>query len=139
MNEYPPLASEAATEIAQAYASFGNLSSLYLGQRSAAIHLRLFPLLFEEAEALYRAVHPRAEGEERREDEESTEGKESALIALYRESDDRRSLFGARCRSIVESDPLWVTTQGKRHTTLPESISDPGYVAIEGAYAALVR
>ena len=127
MNEYPPLASEAATEIAQAYASFGNLSSLFLGQKSATIHLRLFPLLLEETEALYEANHPGQESEE------------SELIELYRKSDDQRSLFLARCRKIVESDPVWATVQGKRRTTLPQSESDPGYVAIERAYEALSR
>lgn len=125
MNEYPPLVSEAATEIAQAYASFGNLSSLYLGQKSAALHLRLFPLLLEEAEALYEANHMHDESEQ------------SECTELYRTSDDQRALFRERCQAIVENDPLWVTMQGKRRTRLGESVNDPGYVAIERAYEAL--
>jgi len=127
MNEYPPRVSEAATEIAHAYASFGNLSSLYLGQTSATIHLRLFPLLCEEAAALYDANHP------------GQAGQESEAAELYRKSDDQRSLFRARCRKIVESDPFWATLQGKRRTTLPQSENDPGYAATNRAYEALSR
>jgi len=127
MNEYPPLIDDEATEIARAYSSFGNLASLYLGQSSAMLHLRLFPRIFEEAEALYLSAHP------------SKEHEQNELSALYAESANRRELFIARCQAIVEADPLWATMQGKRHTTLPESVSDPGYVAINNAYEALTR
>ena len=125
MNEYPPVISEAATEIAHAYASFGNLSSLFLGQRSSALHLRLFSPLYDEALALYLACH-------------GSEG-DDETVALYRESHDRASLFAERCQAVIENDPLWVTMQGKRRTTLRQSDSDPGFVAIMHAYETLTR
>lgn len=123
MNEYPPVISEGATKIAQAYASYGNLSSLYLGQSSSHLQLRLFGPIYEEALSLYCACHS-----EEREDES---------VVRYKDSLDRKSLFAERCQAIVENDPLWKTMQGRRHTTLTQTISDPGYVAIMHVYEAL--
>lgn len=123
MNEYPPVISEAATEIAHAYASFGNLTSLYLGQSSSTLHLRLFSPLFDEALALYLACH--------------TDESDDETVMRYRESGDRPTLFAERCQAVVERDPLWVTMQGKRRTTLSLSTSDPGFVAIMHAYERL--
>lgn len=123
MNEYPPVISDAATEIARTYASFGNLSSLYLGQSSSTLQLRLFGPLFEEALALYLACHTDERDEER--------------VALYKESADTLTLFVERCQNVVENDPLWITMQGRRHTALAQTISDPGYVAIVHAHEAL--
>ncbi|HZJ88520.1 MAG TPA: hypothetical protein VFC80_05135 [Sphaerochaeta sp.] len=107
-----------ATEIAEAYSSFGNLSALLLGQRSTPLFLSLLPLLYEETLTYYLFLI----GEEAEE---------------YAASEDPAALFTERCQAIVQANSYWQTVQGKRKTTLPSSLSDPGYVVIQQAIARL--
>ncbi len=103
---------QAATEIAEAYSSFGNLNVLLLGQRSTSLFLSLFPPLYDETLTYYLFLI---------EEEANT---------IYRESEDPATLFLERCQAVVQANPLWQTLQGKKKTTLPTGLSDPGYVVI---------
>lgn len=120
MNEYHTHIDEVATTIAQAYSSFGNLSSLYLGQTSTQLFLSLFTPIHDEVSSFWAFL--------------IGEGQSS-----YAESDDPSSLFIERCRTIVEAEPLWATLQGRRKPTIPKGIADPGYGAIIEAIRILQK
>lgn len=131
---------EVATEIAQAYAEFGDLASMYLGQTSSTLQLRLFrPLALETS--LYMsfllselneslAVHVLEDTEAYAVElgrEPSTFVK-NCLLA-YKKSSDKLAQFIQRCQDVVASDAVWLSTQ--RQDAQPQiSISDKGYVAI---------
>ncbi len=131
---------DGATRIAQAYAQFGNLSALLLGQTSSALQLGLFrPLALELALYLTYLM----ESKENRQislvlDETQQMAEEAGYEAVefteetresYRVAEDAHQLFCSRCQDIVANDPLWMSTQ-TRKTKPQATISDPGYIAI---------
>lgn len=131
---------DGATRIAQAYAQFGNLSAMLLGQTSSTLQLGLFrPLalelalyltyLMEKAEASLSSL---ALDETQQLAEEA--GFEAVAfteetLASYRKAEDAQGLFCTRCQYVIATDPLWLSTQARK-TTPQASISDPGYVEI---------
>ncbi|NCC13621.1 MAG: hypothetical protein EOM32_09660 [Spirochaetia bacterium] len=131
---------DGATRIAQAYAQFGNLSALLLGQTSSALQLGLFrPLALELALYLTYLM----ESKENRQislvlDETQQMAEEAGYEAVefteetresYRVAEDAHQLFCSRCQNVIATDPLWLSTQARK-TTPQASISDPGYIAI---------
>ncbi|MEA4859456.1 MAG: hypothetical protein VB127_03155 [Sphaerochaeta sp.] len=131
---------DGATRIAQAYAQFGNLSAMLLGQTSSALQLGLFrPLALELA--LYLAfLTEKAETSlsSLALDETQQLAEEAGFEAVafteetlqsYRNAKDAQALFCSRCQNVIATDPLWLSTQARK-TTPQASISDPGYVKI---------
>ncbi|MGE4583284.1 MAG: hypothetical protein AB7C91_01410 [Sphaerochaeta sp.] len=134
---------EVATVIAQAYAEFGDLVSLYLGQTSSTLQLGLFrPLALEASIFLAHLLSENHQGlsSELVLDSEALSeelGKGKAFVAdhlgHYRSTEDLLSLFAENCQEVVANDTAWLNMQ-KRDTEPQDSISDKGYVAIcEGA------
>ncbi|WP_155816080.1 hypothetical protein [Sphaerochaeta globosa] len=131
---------EVATEIAQAYAEYGDLTSMYLGQTSSTLQLRLFrPLALETS--LYMSFllvdSNKSLAEQVLEDTEAYAvelGKQEHTfvnegLLAYTKSSDKLTHFIERCQGVVAGDAVWLSTQ--RQDTQPQiSISDKGYVAI---------
>lgn len=140
---------DGATRIAQAYAQFGNLSAMLLGQTSSALQLGLFrPLALESA--LYLTFLMESKGNRQTSlvlDETQHMAEEAGYEAVafteetwesYRKADDAQELFCTRCQDIVAHDPLWMSTQARK--TKPQAtISDPGYIAIMQVAEALEK
>ncbi len=138
---------EVATDIAQAYAEFGNLTSMFLGQTSSTLQLRLFRPLALEASLYMCSLLLTV-------DENLTElvledthayavelGKDAdtfvnSVLHEYETSTDPLTLFIQRCQAVVAQDSLWLSTQ--RQDAQPQiSISDKGYIAIQKGAARL--
>lgn len=132
---------EVATDIAQAYAEFGDLTSMYLGQTSSMLQLRLFrPLALETSLYLCFLL---SKVDEKLADLVGEDAKAYAIelgrqaepyvkesLLAYEKSFDALALFIQRCQDIVAGDSLWLSTQ--RQDAQPRtSISDKGYVAIQ--------
>lgn len=134
---------EVATDIAQAYAEFGNLTSMFLGQTSSTLQLRLFrPLALEVS--LYMCTLLLAIDKSLTESVlEDTQAYAADLakdvntvLGEYETSSDPLTLFIQRCQAVVVQDSLWLSTQ--RQDAQPQvSISDKGYIAIQKGAARL--
>ena len=134
---------EVATDIAQAYAEFGNLTSMFLGQTSSTLQLRLFrPLALEVS--LYMCTLLLAIDKSLTESVlEDTQAYAADLakdvntvLREYETSTDPLTLFIQRCQAVVAQDSLWLSTQ--QQDAQPQiSISDKGYIAIQKGAARL--
>jgi len=131
---------EVATDIAQAYAEFGDLISIYLGQTSSTLQLRLFrPLALETSlylcfllskvdSQLAALVSDDAKAYATELGRQAETFVKESLLA-YEHSQDALALFIQRCQDVVGGDALWLSTQ--RQDAQPRfSINDKGYVAI---------
>ncbi len=131
---------EIATDIAQAYAEFGDLTSMFLGQTSSNLQLRLFrPLALETSlfvcSLLPNTDMPIAEQVLSETREYASElGKPDSFfdesLSAYDRSSDKPALFIKRCQDIVAMDSLWLSTQ-RQDAQPQQSISDKGFVAIQ--------
>ncbi|NBK25252.1 MAG: hypothetical protein EOM68_24925 [Spirochaetia bacterium] len=132
---------EVATDIAQAYAEFGNLTSMFLGQTSSTLQLRLFrPLALEVSlymcalllkidESLAESVLEDAHAYAADLDKDG-ETFVNTVLGEYVTSSEALTLFIQRCQAVVAQDSLWLSTQ--RQDAQPQiSISDKGYIAIQ--------
>ena len=132
---------EVATDIAQAYAEFGNLTSMFLGQTSSTLQLRLFrPLALEVSlymcalllkidESLAESVLEDAHAYAADLDKDG-ETFVNTVLGEYETSSEALTLFIQRCQAVVAQDSLWLSTQ--RKDAQPQiSISDKGYIAIQ--------
>lgn len=134
---------EVATDIAQAYAEFGNLTSMFLGQTSSTLQLRLFrPLALEVS--LYMCTLllgiDKSLTESVLEDTQAYAADlakdVNTVLREYETSSDPLTLFIQRCQAVVAQDSLWLSTQ--RQDAQPQiSISDKGYIAIQKGAARL--
>lgn len=132
---------EVATDVAQAYAEFGDLTSMFLGQTSSTLQLRLFrPLALEISlymSFLLQRVNSSMAAQILQETEEyATEmGNEPSTfvkerLAAYQNSSDDLLVFTTLCQKVVGDDELWLSMQ--RKDAKPQvSISDKGFVAIQ--------
>ena len=134
---------EVATDIAQAYAEFGNLTSMFLGQTSSTLQLRLFrPLALEVSLymcALLLAID-KSLTESVLEDTQAYAADlakdVNTVLGESETSTDPLTLFIQRCQAVVAQDSLWLSTQ--RQDAQPQiSISDKGYIAIQKGAARL--
>lgn len=131
---------DGATRITQAYAQFGNLSVMLLGQTSTALQLGLFRPLALELALYLTFLMEKAETNHfsLALDETQQLAEEAGFEAVafteetlqsYRNAEDTQEHFCFRCQNVIATDPLWLSTQARK-TTPQASISDPGYVQI---------
>ncbi|MFA7129839.1 MAG: hypothetical protein WC136_11765 [Sphaerochaeta sp.] len=137
---------EVATEISQAYAEFGDLTSYYLGQTSSTIQLGLFqPLALEASLFLVHLLMKRdlklaATFQNEIEDTEESTSQQfiQERLDAYAKEKDAPSLFTEYCQQVVRSDANYLSMQRRDDRAQP-TISDKGYVAIQKAVIRLIE
>ena len=146
VDDFNEVIGEVATEISQAYAEFGDLTSYYLGQTSSTIQLGLFqPLALEAALFLVHLLGKRDKNLASVFQNEMEDGEEATSqqfiqerLEAYAKEKDAPSLFTEYCQQIVRSDTNWLSMQ-RRNDRVQPTISDKGYVAIQKAAMRLIE